>query len=198
MWSIPEALEMVDLGSNVADALAIIIDAPHGYSRQLQAVVRRDGGQPRRVNLTVRVQHEEGDRILRGISHEVGVATPESSAAASSLSDLVVGALTNSMSYLAVVDLYSLEAIFWYGTPPDDIVWRSEHRTGLDRIHPDSMPAVKSMSNSVRTAAISASATDTIKLLNRGGHYTPFVVTAAPLSLGTSGRAGLVTLTRLR
>lgn len=196
-WSIAEVLERIDLQEATVPVLASVVGDPQDtvYSSQATVADETPLSPGRRVQFCARVRNERGRRTVRGLGYDLGPAQ-SASESPTAIAQLVADAPSERPRYRAIVDLETLEFVYWYGPPPRDIAWRLEDRRGHPScLHPDDVPIARSVANQMRSQGSRALSTTTVlryRLLN--GSFAAFDVLAATVSLRPDVIAGLVTI----
>ncbi|MQY24356.1 GAF domain-containing protein [Nocardia macrotermitis] len=198
-WSIAEAFNILETGSDASETLVKIINADPGTIHQTTWPQKRPDGTLHDVNFAVRIllDHVPGrsgadDRILRGISHDLGEANnhddPESPIM---LAELVAATSADPGEYRAIVDVHSLRLLRWYGEPSPELVWEYEdlRRLGQPPIHPEDNSVVERMQRELDTGR----AVGQVRFMTKSGNYQPFDLLAKLIVLNRSTTAALVT-----
>lgn len=198
-WSIAEAMKVVDLGTGAAEALSQLVAAPHGTFHRAVALQHRPDGPDHRVDFITRITIEEDRRVLRGLSHDLGeIHTPKTRTNESeSIGDLVAQGTIRPHQWRVIVDLRTLEPIYWYGPVPDRLLWRATD--GRARIHPDDLPIVRSLAKDIAHAARHPSevATCMVRFSNNENSYTQCRIEAQKIDLPNDVTAALVVLSEV-
>lgn len=200
-WSIAEAFNILETGSDASETLVKIINADPGTIHQTTWPQKRPDGTLHDVNFAVRIliDHPPGssangseERILRGISHDLGRADghddPESPIM---LAELVAATSADPGEYRAIIDVHSLRLLRWYGEPSPELVWEYEDLRSLDQppIHPDDRSVIERMQRELDTGR----AVGQVRFMTKSGNYRPFDLLAKLIVLNRSTTAALVT-----
>ncbi|MDR6912922.1 hypothetical protein J2W54_004935 [Rhodococcus fascians] len=196
-WSIAEVLERIDLQEATVPVLASVVGEPEDTVYNAQATVADESpaSPGRRVQFCARVRNERGRRTVRGLGYDLGPAQ-SATESPTAIAQLVADAPSERPRYRAIVDLESLEFVYWYGPAPRDIAWRLEDRRGHPScLHPDDVPLARSIANQMRShGATNVSTTRVLRYRLLNGSYASFDVSAAAVSLRPDVLAGLVTI----
>ncbi|MFG1795778.1 GAF domain-containing protein [Nocardia sp. NPDC049149] len=203
-WTIAEAFSVLETGADASETLVKVINAAPGTRHQTTWPQKRPDGTRHDVNFAVRITSEPppdaavgsaSERILRGISHDLGLAEerldPESPIM---LAELVAATTAEPGEYRAIFELRPLRLLRWYGEPCPDLAWEYDEirRQGRPQVHPDDQAIVQRMQRDLDAGR----AFGRIRLLTRTGDYEPYDVIAKLIILNRSTTAALITVRR--
>ncbi|MFF0494594.1 GAF domain-containing protein [Nocardia sp. NPDC004068] len=199
-WTIAEAFNVLETGSDASETLVKIINAAPGTKHQTTWPQKRPDGTRHDVNFAVRIfsepppdgPQEPPERILRGLSHDLGLARPAvDSESPIMLAELVAATSAEPGEYRAILELHPLRLLRWYGEPFPDLAWEFEEyqRIGKPPVHPDDREVVRRMQRDLD----SGRAFGVVRLLTRRGDYLAVEVVAKLIILNRSTTAALVT-----
>ncbi|MCD2104890.1 DUF5593 domain-containing protein [Rhodococcus erythropolis] len=200
-WTIAEALEIIDLGEESTIALATLLASKHGSIHHSTVLQTRPSGVAHAVDFICMIRNEDGERILRGISHDLGPAVPPRwEPRPRPLAAVVADGLINTGEYRAVFCLKTLKLICWYGASPPSIAWR-RNESGANRkiLHPDDYKLANELIQILSAGSNSgegSSVRNKIRLLTVDGDYRPFNIRATRVSMeGVSAGLAIISPT---
>ncbi|KXO91030.1 Uncharacterised protein (plasmid) [Tsukamurella tyrosinosolvens] len=198
-WSIAEAYAVLANRPDAVETMAKVINADPGTTHQATWNQRREEGPEHAVNFAVRILEERNadgkmDRILRGISNDLGPAKPDepSTRRPILLAELIAAAEAAEGEYRAVVDPRTLRLIDWYGDPMPELAWRYEPGDP-ELVHPDDRArALEMMTLLGKQSRIEMD----VRLRLESGDYGVFHAVGKLMVLDNRTNAALVALTR--
>ncbi|NUS42316.1 MAG: DUF5593 domain-containing protein [Mycobacteriaceae bacterium] len=179
------------------EALAGIVRAEIGFEHQAVWTLRRDDGALRAAHFACRAVEssiEPGERLIRGITQDIGAAAETPAAPPPMvLEHNMLAASAEDGEFRAIVNLRTLKIIRWVGEPMPDIAWLLLPGEPEPALHPDDIDAAREMSRGLargRTHGV-------VRLRTVDGDWQPVELRAALMALDQHTTAGLVTLRKL-
>lgn len=178
------------------EALAKIIHSRPGTEHQAVWRVLRDDGVERAAHFSCRIfeefRGEHAERILRGVTHDIGPANDVPSAPPPViLEHHVLDAKIKAGEYLAYVDLRKLTLIKWRGEPMPGIAWESVAGEPDPAIHPDDIDTAKRLSAGLARGSTSG----VIRFRGLDGLWKPLHLEVSLMVFDQHTTGGLVTVT---
>lgn len=192
---IAEAFTRLLTNADEASALAVIVNSPVGYQHQATWSVRRDDDALRAANFACRVvaqrTGERTERLLRGITHDIGPAdTTPSAPSKLLLAQQVLAAARVPGTHRAIVNLRNLTLLRWYDDAMPGVAWEHD-AANPPALHPDDVPKAKAMSAALATAE---RVSDVLRVRATSGNWMPVHVDAGLILLDQHTTAALVTV----
>ncbi|MDV6303773.1 MULTISPECIES: GAF domain-containing protein [Rhodococcus] len=200
--SVAEAMATLDFGLRATDVLAMLVSSTVGDTVDLDATQRWTTDELHRIRVLAHTTVEGEARHLRGIAIDRGpfvMNHPSPTGVQETMSGLVAGASVIARRHTAIVDLCTLETLYWHGPPPPSIAWNLDPTDPRPRVHPDDDGAVDALAKSVsRADGAGDEPSITVRFRDRNGGYTTHSVTACALPIlpdDEEPRLALVTVT---
>jgi hypothetical protein len=130
-WTLAEVFERVELGESTIDVLGHLVGHPSDAGILQFCASASDGISDERHSLHIvsKVVVDGKSKVLRGLTHDTGpIAGGDKSLYPPHLAELVADALKGDRLRCAVLDVTSMELVYWHGRPPSDIAWRLHER----------------------------------------------------------------------
>ncbi|AYF77981.1 hypothetical protein D7D52_33865 [Nocardia yunnanensis] len=182
--------------SDESDALAKVVRSAPGTEHQAVWTVRRDDGALRAAHFSCRMLEEQSaagksEVLMRGVTHDIGDAFDISGAPPPViLEHRVLDAAAEEGEFRAIVDLRTLRLLRWMGPPMPEIAWQSLAGEPVPAIHPEDLPAAKTMSRDLAHARTSA----LLRLRTLDNGWKPVHARAVLMALDQYTTAALVTV----
>ncbi|WP_232535334.1 GAF domain-containing protein [Nocardia terpenica] len=182
--------------SEQGTALARIVRAEQGQETQQVWTIRRPDGELRAAHFSCRMVHEPGpdgdiQRLLRGITHDIGPATETPVAPPPTiLEHRVLEASADDGEYRVIMNTRTLQMLRWIGPPMPGIAWEALEGEPSPAIHPDDIAVARVMSDGLREGRTAGR----VRVRALDGSWTALDTKAVLMLLDQSTTAALVTI----
>ncbi|WP_405164754.1 DUF5593 domain-containing protein [Nocardia sp. NBC_01499] len=177
-------------------ALARIVRADEGQETQQVWTIRRPDGELRGAHYSCRMVHKTGsggnvERLLRGITHDIGPATETAVAPPPIiLEHRVLAVAADDGEYRVIMNTRTLQMLRWMGPPMPGIAWEALEDEPAPAIHPDDVAVARVMSDGLRAGRTAGR----VRVRSLDGGWTALAAKAVLMPLDQSTTAALVTI----
>lgn len=188
-------------GSDQGDAIAKIINSQPGTEHQAVWTVTRDDDAQRAAHFSCRMYRErapdsdEGEVILRGITHDLGPADATAKAPSPVVLEYkVIEASAEPGEYRALLHPANLALIRWMHEPMPGIAWENNTGEPTPAIHPEDVPRTREL---IRTLTVPPGrAEGYVRVRGLDGSWVRLAARGGLMPLDTTTTAMLVTVRR--